>query len=95
MAGLSAVDMNYFGLPEAEQGAPAFEIGIVDRLDPVLFGHIAQSVLAETDTESRSQGILKLVDTSARLLLAVAHFRTFPVKGEGFYGMREQSVIEQ
>ncbi len=80
---LFSVQVDDFLLPEAEEVAPLFDIGIIHGFHSVLFRHIADSGRSDLD----AYGVLEVFDvTSARFVVSL-HLCGFPVEGERLHDM--------
>ena len=80
---LSPIDMHDILLPYAKEYAQFFNIGIIDGLDPILPGDIADPVRSPEDSDPE----LYMADIAVRLLHASLHCRRIPVEGERLHSV--------
>ncbi len=77
-------------LPYAEEYAQFFNIGIIDGLDAILPGNIADPVRPPENSDPE----LYMVDIAVRLLHASLHYRRIPVEGEWLHSVGIQSTAK-
>jgi len=88
---LFPVNVYELTLPNAEQEALLFKIGIIDRFYSVFFRNIADPVR----TYLYAHLILDVFNVASAKPGAALHFRRFSVEGKRHGDMGIQSVIEQ